>query len=252
MKTKFLSLAVALLTAGSLITSCKKDNSIAASTTTSTSNAALSFGVKTDNSVTTLSNTALAVNSNSSSSSSSAVVTWTSGTANISGFKLEAKRHNTEIEIRSTGMANIDLFAITPPLISAVIDTGLYTNIEVRVEFSKTSGANIPLTLKGTITLSGNTVPIEFDFNDDAELKVEAQNVTVDGTQDLTTFVDIHLNKLLTSVSTADLSSANLSGGTLIISSTTNTNIYNKIKSNIGSIGDSNGFDKHDKSGKDR
>ena len=221
------------------LSSCKKDNSAGVPSSTSTSQ--MSFGINSDNATTNFS--ALG-----GASSGAAAITWTSGMANISGFRLEATKKGFQIEIRSNNLTNVDLFAINPSLVGATIDTGVYTQIEVRVELSQSSNGTLPLTLKGNFTNSGGTViPIELDFNDNAEIRAEASNVTIDSKTDITSIVTMHLNKLLAGVSANQLNNATLTNGTLIISSSSNTVIYNEIKNAITNCGDDDGFVRHDK-----
>ncbi|HTH82183.1 MAG TPA: hypothetical protein VL490_04585 [Mucilaginibacter sp.] len=176
-------------------------------------------------------------------------ITWTSGIANIAYFKLEAKKKNTEIEITTKNLSNVDLFAITPASISTVIDTGTYKEIEVRVALAKTSGSAIPLTLKGTFTTPGGAiVPIEYDFNEDALIKVEAENITIDGKTDIAAIAKINLTTVINGMTAAALDKATRVNGTLIISSTVNADIYDKIKANVALSGGWGGFSHHDKS----
>lgn len=241
MKKNLVKLGSMVALAGLLFTACKKDNA----GSPSGAQAQLSIGVKADNASTNLStnNTANGLTTQATGSGS---VNWTAGVANISGFKLEAKRNGMEIEIRSKNLASVDLFAPIPPSVTNLIDTGTYREIEFRVMLTKTSGTDLPLKLKGNFTTAGGAVvPIELNFNDDAIIKAEAKNVTVDNTTDLSTVVTIHLNKLLDHVSATALDGADRTSGTIVISNSSNTRIYAIIKDNIGNCGEAGGFDRH-------
>jgi len=244
MKTNFLKFGIGALAASLFITSCKKSDS----SSSSSSSAQMSFGVKTDNASFTLNSANGGTLATQATVTNPANVTWTSGVANISAFKLEAKKRGLEVEIKSKSLTTVDIFAPIPPAIVAIIDTGTYTEIEVRVELARSSTANIPFLLKGTFKSTGGaTVPIELDINDDITIKASAENITVDGTKDISTFVNIHLNKLLANISSSDLDAATRVSGTIVISSTVNPFIYNQVKANFGTSGDSGGFEKHDK-----
>lgn len=227
---------------------CKKDSTPVTATTQ------VSFGVSAMNASNVL---PASVNSpgittnaiGTTGAVATASITWTSGIANIASFKLEAKKKNTAIEITSKNLTNIDLFAITPAAISTAIDTGTYSEIELRVVLAKSATTAIPLTLKGNFTTQGGViVPIELDFNDDAIIKVEAENITVDGKTDIAALAKINLTKLVGGMGSATLDAAVRTNGTIIISSTVNTTIYNKIKDNILLCGSWGGFSHHDKS----
>lgn len=230
---KGLSVLAVVVTLGS----CKKDNSA-----TTVSGTAVNFSVKADNASNTLNS--VSGGAPVTNATASASVNWTSAVANIAFLKLEAKTKNTEIEIKTRALSNVNLFAITPATISAAIDTGTYREVEIKVVLMKSSSAVIPLTLKGSFTPAGGTaIPVEFDFNDDAIIKAEAENVTVDGKTDIATTIKIHLNMLLAGVSVTELSAATLTGGTLIISSSANKNIYDKILANFLLSGEGEGFE---------
>ncbi|NCD69185.1 hypothetical protein [Mucilaginibacter agri] len=246
MKLNHFNTAFTLFIAGALLASCKKDNNNA----TPSGKAQLSFTVKADNPVAMLgaiSGSSAFTNSVSTNASTSSV-TWTSGVANVSSFKLEAKKNNTETEITSQNLTNIDLFAITPAAVSVVLENGTYTEIEVKANISKSSNS-IPLVLKGNFTSAGGAViPIELDFNEDATIKAETHDaVIVDGTNDFTNAISVHLSKLLNNVTSAELDAATRTSRTILISGSVNTGIYNKIKANFPSSTGSNGLEKHGK-----
>ena len=124
----------------------------------------------------------------------------------------------------------VDLFALTPATIAAKIDTGTYKEIEIKAVLQQSAGNDIPLKLNGTFTTPGGaTVPVEFDYNDAAVIKVEAENVTVDCTNNVSAHLGLHLNRLLSSISSAELANATRTGGAIVVSSTSNTAIYNKV-----------------------
>jgi len=184
MKRKLTIACAALLSAGMLFTACKKNSNGSAGTPAKSASVQMGFGVTTDNPTASLSATPFNGAATSLAATSSASIVWTSGSANVSAFKLEAQKRSLSIEITSKQLLNVDLFAPLPTFVTSNIDTGTFTSVELRVELSKSS-ANLPLQLKGTYTTStGTVVPIEFDFNDDAEIKVEAQNIDIDGTQE--------------------------------------------------------------------
>ncbi len=246
MKRIILQSGIAIVIAGAFLASCKKASSPVISL-----NPQVSFSMKADNFVTPVAaanpgNGVITMSSNTASAN----VTWTSGVANISHFQLEAKKHGVETEITSNTLTHVDLFALTPAFISANIDTGTYSEIEVRVVLSKTTTADLPLTLKGNFTTaSGLVLPVELDFNDDAVIKAGSDNVVVDGGKDLVNKLSMHLNKLLWNVSSQELDATTRgSANGILISSTVNVSIYNKIKANLTSCSESKGFEKHEKS----
>jgi hypothetical protein len=237
-------ICAAILLAVITMAACKKSG-------VSPSNSSqVSFQMQADNSATTLAATPGASNGLVTNSVGASIsgLTWTSGIANISKFKLEAKKKGTGIEIESKNLTSVDLFALSPLAANVTVDTGTYKEIEVRVELLQTTTGAIPLTLKGTFTNSGGaTTPIEFDLNDDVTIKAEAQDVVINGTTDFAALVHMHLNKLVAGLTAADLDAAALTNNTIVISKTSNTAIYNKILANLTTCGDSEFKDEHHK-----
>ena len=216
--------------------SCKKDG-LAPSTT---SGAKISFGVSADKSF-----------ASAAPGTAAAAITWTAGIANISQFKFEAVKGGVKTEISARGLTNVDLFAISPALVGTTIDTGTYKQIEVKLEFVK-SGAALPLSVQGSFTAAdGTVVPVEIDVNESFELKAEANNVFVDKTTDLKSIIKLHLDKVLAGITVADLSAAAQTSGKIIISSTSNSAIFNKIKANVANAGETEFEGEHEHAGGD-
>jgi len=245
MKKLIPSSALMIVLTAFLLSSCKKNDSAASSS------AQLSFAMNTDNSASSTTSSATVVNNTVSTSAialSGSNVTLTSGTANIAAFKLEAKKNGVSKEIITKNLTNVDLFALSQTLANTTIDTGTYKEVEIRVLLTKTTSTNFPLILKGYFTTkAGTQVPLEFDYNDDALLKAEAENVHVDGTQDLSTTVSLHLNKLLANITATDIDQTTRTNSTILISSTVNVSLYNKILVNFASSIGVKAFEKHNK-----
>jgi hypothetical protein len=167
-------------------------------------------------------------------------IMWTAGMANITKFKFEAKRAGIEREFESTHLMNVDLFALSPSLISTPIDTGTYKEIEVKVELTQSADTSaLPLKLMGTFTNSQNVaIPVELDLNANMEIKAEAKDVVVSASQNLQTIFLLNLNKISTGITGSDLGAATQTGGVIIISSTSNVNLFNIILQNVSNIGD--------------
>lgn len=208
--------------------SCKKDSS-----PTAASSSEIAFDVSSDNPGTVVASLNSPVVQSTGTAAIANNLIWTAGIANISTFKLEAKKNGVQTEITTKNLT-VDLFSITPATIAAKIDTGTYKEIEIRALLVKSSGTDIPLKLNGTFTTPGGAiVPIEFDYNDDAIIKLEAENVKVDGLNNVSAHLGLHLNRLLSSISAAELDKATRINGTIVVSSTINIAIYNKVRLNI-------------------
>jgi len=229
-----LSLATALLFS-LFFAGCKKDTAVSATSQ-------LSFDMLSDNASANLSaftnNTGLTLNSTPLGTAS---VTWTTAIANVTKFKLDAKQGGVPFEVTANGLSNIDLFAITPASISAVIPVGTYTGVELHVVLAKSTGTAFPLVLKGNYTTkAGNVVPIEFDFNEDVEIVATAADLVVDGKSDVLANISLHLNKLIANITTTDIDQTARTNSTILITGAINPTVYNKIKTDLQLSGGSN------------
>jgi hypothetical protein len=241
MKKTILMICLPVIMISMVMVSCKKDS-------TSSLNSQVSFALSADNATSPISatNKSGGIIAAASTTTTTGSISWTSGIVNITQFKLEAKKNGKEIEIKSKDLSNVDLFTLTPSLISASIDTGTYKEIKVKAVFTKSTTADIPVKLKGTFTTAGGAiVPIEFDFNEDAVFKAEAADITVSSTTDFTAKLHLHLNIVLSDVVSAELDKATRTNGTIIISSSSNPLLYAKAIVNIANAMESKGFDEH-------
>jgi hypothetical protein len=229
MKNYLLNYGSVLLGSAMVLSSCAKEDSAGGN---------VSYQVKPSNltasvgSAVSGSGLIVTVNSNSS-------LTWTAGKLNVTEIDFEAENNNVEIEYELKGHYNINLLDISPVLGSITIPDGTYDEVELKLKLEKSSTDDIPLTLKGSYTNSrGNVTPVEFYFNDELEIEVEAEDLLISGSTDYLGLINVKLNKFLTNVSSADLDEAVKTNGTIVISSASNVNLYNKFKANLNIFGD--------------
>ena len=241
MKKLALYAGLMLAAATTLLTSCKKESS------SGKTSSQITFALGADNATSNIAattNSSLTLNATVAANAS---ITWSSAIANISAYKFEAKKNGVSVEIKSKQLTNVDLFALSPASIGAVIDTGTYKQIEISILLLKSTAA-LPLVAKGTFTTAGGVVvPIEFDYNDNAVFNVEAENVTVDGTTDVISKINFHLNRLLSGISSATLDAASRTNGSIVISSSSNAAIYNRVIANVTLAFEARAFEKHKK-----
>jgi len=159
---------------------------------------------------------------------------WSAGTANITRFRLNAKRGGVAAEYSSASLTNVDVFSINSLLSTISIPKGDYTEVKAAVVFSSVVAPPFPLVLQGTFTTaSGTGIPVEFDLNDNLEINVNIPNIIADGSKDFTASLAMHLNVLMTGIPPSDLDAAVRTNGTILISKTVNVALYNKIKANM-------------------
>lgn len=192
------------------LTSCKKEN-VGGDT-------ALTFQLKTTNPTSTVARTM-------------ATVAWQSGFVNANLIKFEAKQAGNEVEFKSTVQRHIDLFALPTDIGNVTIPAGTYDETEFKIFIAPNSGEPA-LQLQGTV----DNTPVIFKVDNSNLIKAEQHQVTISGGSIALTTLD--LAGLTQGVSAADFASATQTGGSIIISSSSNTNLYNAILNNISRLGE--------------
>lgn len=170
---------------------------------------------------------------------SSNTLNFTSGSINVSEIDFEAESETVEIEYELKKFVNVDLFNLSPILGSVNIPEGTYDEVELKLVLKKSTDNTIPLTLKGTYKdANGLSTPVEFYFNEEYEIEVEAEDVVISSNSDYIGLVNLQLNKLLFNIGSNDLSGATKTNGVIVISSNSNVSLYNKFKANLNAFGD--------------
>jgi hypothetical protein len=227
MKTVRTSIIATMILAVISLAACKKNNN---SSVVASGSSKLSFQMKATN--------ANLANLPADSTSLIAGLTWTAGTANVGKFAFEARRNGVSINIFSNNLTNVDLFALTPLQTYVTLDTGVYKEIEITAFLEGTADTIPPLRLSGTFTNdSSKVVPIEFDLSGKAIVKVEQHNIAINGTTDYTALLDMQLDRVTKGITADDLNKATLTNGSIIISKTSNTTLYWKMRANITRCG---------------
>lgn len=220
------------------LAACQKGNKSAA---VPSGSAKLSFKMQATNA-------ALASLPADSVSSISGLV-WTAGTANIGRFTFEAVRNGVSIEIESHNLTNLDLFALKPLQTYVTLDTGVYKEIEIKA-FLESTDTVPPLKLSGTFKNdSAKVIPIQFILSGHATVKVQEKNIDINGKTNYTALLDLQMNRLTKGITDADLNKATVTKGTIIISQTSNTWLYWKMRANLGGCGWSEFREDHDENG---
>lgn len=212
----------------------------------------LTYQFKVTNAVAALSATAHASSGLATSSlgaTTSTNVTWQSGYATVSSISFDGNNENEgnkneEDDFIESSPFKVDLFNGNTLLGNVDIAYGTYQNINIKLELKRTS-VDSALYLKGTYTpTAGSTVPVILSLDgksDDLEILVKARNLTVAANQSYIEFLDLHLDILMTGVTTTDLDAATLTKGAIIINATSNTAIYNKVLANLNNFCDGEG-----------
>jgi hypothetical protein len=140
-------------------------------------------------------------------------------------------------ELNINGPLMVDLFNLSDtPLGKFSLSKGTYSEIEIRAYGTTAeAGRNPVFNLAGTYTdASGQSWPIMVNITDDMVLSAEKMNVTVNrDIPDFSPVIRVYLDKLFTNVLPSLLEDPQITDGTIIISSTSNPEVYQIILKNF-------------------
>jgi hypothetical protein len=172
-------------------------------------------------------------------------VTWTSGYGSANQVKFEAKNSSgTQVEYKTSVSQKIDLFASVATILGTItLPAGTYTEIEFKGELAP-NAPDAALELNGTFTSGATTTPVVFSVASPVEIKTERNNVVISDNASYTALTTFDLSKLTTGITEAMLNSATKTSGKIIISASSNTNLFNIMLANLDNC-DEVGFE-HD------
>jgi hypothetical protein len=159
-------------------------------------------------------------------------IQWTSGTAAVNELKFEAEGNSGEVEFKQKTAQQIDLFSASASLGNITIPAGTYNEVEFKAILSPNGNAPA-LELNGSFTSGTVTKAVKFLVSSTVELKAEKQNVTVAQGSTYSALNTLDLSQLTNGLSEAALNNAAVSGGTIVLSSSSNTDLYNIVLRNL-------------------
>lgn len=219
MKIKMLT--ASLFIASTLFTACKKE-------TTLGNTASFTYRLQTTNPIANVlrlaqSNRVQGVN-----------IQWASGAAAATMLKFEAENNGSEVEYKQKMEQVLDLFATNSVLGDITIPAGTYNEVEFKA-FLAPSGSTPALQLNGSFGSGTATTPIQFVVATNVELKAEKHNVSVAEGSRYSAQNNLDLSELTRDITASALASATLTNGVIVLSSSSNTGIYNIMLNNLQS-----------------
>lgn len=159
-------------------------------------------------------------------------IQWTSGFGYATEIEFEAESNNLEVEYKSQVPQRIDLFTGITALGNITLPAGTYEEVEFEIHLNS-SGSNSALELNGQFTSGSTTTPVVFRVSSPLEIETEKNNVIITDNNSYTALTTLNLSLLTTGVTESMLNNATRINGTIILSSTSNANIYNIILNNL-------------------
>lgn len=162
---------------------------------------------------------------------------WSAGYASVAELEFEAKSQTVEIEYKSEAKQKIDLFSPLSSLGVIVIPTGTYEDIEFEIEVQP-NGSDAALYLSGNfISSTGVNTPILLTVKEAIEIESKKENITITNGSILSALTTLNLSLISTGINESMLNNAIRTNGTIILSSTSNSAIYEIMLRNLKTCG---------------
>lgn len=147
---------------------------------------------------------------------------------------------STRVNFEWTGPKKVDLFNLNSVIGGVPLVPGTFHNISIKIESFKADAGSSPVFyLAGNFTNSTGVVKrINIVINQDFEFRITKTD-TLTSVHDYTSIIKMNLVMLFSDIQQAELDNAVLTDGKLVISSTSNVTLFDKILKNLHGSGES-------------
>jgi hypothetical protein len=232
MKTKRIFYFIGLLFLSVVIQSCKKDNP-----------SSLGFKIKaTDTSY----NPGLM---KSALNSTTLPIIWDTASIILNRLEFEAEYKqltdstslSMDVEYKWQGNQTINLLAIPPVFATLDLPDGIYREIELKVISREPATPAVPnFYLEGRLSTDVDVFPIVLLVRDDFTVKTEVNDWEINSQNgnSYVGLIELSLQQVFSKISMDDMMGAQLVNGRIVISSSVNADLYEKILESLGDSGE--------------
>lgn len=164
-------------------------------------------------------------------------ITWTSGTLNVAKIQFSGKKEQSAVNIEYSNLSVVNILSLGAAAGSVTLPAGTYTDVALKVNLVQSTD-HVPLILKGTYKEAngGAAIPVEFQFNENIELKVTPPQIIIKGDKYIAN-IGLGLNKLVTNLIASDFGQTvrTQPNNTILVTTTINRALYEKLRTNLSS-----------------
>lgn len=171
-------------------------------------------------------------------------ITWDTAQMVVSSVKFSAElkgkvshRDSIQISYKWTGPQVTDLLDTTISFGNFILQPGFYDEVEIAVLGLKTDAKGSPVFyLHGTYTKNETTtIPVIVKVSEDVAFKTEKDSVAITNSDQIgvTSYIQLFLDKLMMNVQPSFMDNAKLTNGVIVISATSNRDLYWIILQNL-------------------
>jgi len=199
--------------------SCKKSSSNYSTSNTPT----MSYQLKVAN-----------TNYSMARTTATADIVWDSAFATPDVVVFQATQGNVQVQYKATNNQRIDLMSsVAIDFGSFTLPAGFYSQTVLKIDLDKIG--NMPvLQLNGMFTDGTVTLPVEILVNESVQLQTEQDSVTITNDSSFVAVTTLDLPSVTSGVTSAMLLNATLTGGVIVISSSSNHDLYKMVLDNLG------------------
>lgn len=159
---------------------------------------------------------------------------WTSGFANPDMIKFDATKDNASVEFTSTNSPQVDIMSsVATDFGGFTLPAGTYDRVSLKIRLDS-DGPSPSLQLNGQFVFDSLTLPVMLQVNESVELQTEQNNVTISGDSAFIAVTTLDLSGITSGITSTMLLNAQLTNGTIVISSNSNHDLYHTILTNLG------------------
>lgn len=159
---------------------------------------------------------------------------FTSGTITIREVVFDGENGSQSISRTIPQIADIDYATgVVSPAITIEVPPGDYTSVNLGIEMQDVS-AEPSTVIEGTYTNSNSEViPIRFEFNSGEVFEASAASVAIEAGADIIGKVSFDALDWFSTVTVDELDNARLTDGTIIVSESSNSAIFDKVAARL-------------------
>lgn len=146
--------------------------------------------------------------------------------------KMNSRRDSVEVTVEWSGPKRVDLFNLNDMVGQITLMPANYDEISIMVKSVREDfGASPVFYLTGTYTnAAGVKTPIRISINESLSFRAEQSGAAIDSTSNFTNLVQMNLSLVMSHVHQANLDAATLTNGVIVVSETSNIDLYRNIR----------------------
>jgi hypothetical protein len=161
-------------------------------------------------------------------------IVWDTALATPDVIIFQATDSNVQIQLKATNTEQINLMSsVAMDFGNFTLPSGKYTKTKLTIDLDKT-GNQPDLELNGRVTNGSVTLPVEVMVDESVQLQTDEDSITITNDSSYIAATTLDLSSVTAGITANMLLNAKLTNGVIIISSSSNQNLYMMILHSLG------------------